>query len=99
LTFSFVVMSWAFFRSASFNGAVHMLEGLTAWPLGHGLGGWRTIAVAAFCAIALPPSHEIARRLTEVARPSVAVALAALGVAVAAQLGRIDNYEFIYFQF
>jgi alginate O-acetyltransferase complex protein AlgI len=99
LTFWFVALTWVFFRAASLDGAVHMLEGLAVSPIGRDLGGWRTIAIAAFCAIVLPPTHEIARRLTARAWPSVAFALAVLGIVVVAQLGRVQNYEFIYFKF
>jgi len=62
-------------------------------------GELRTIAIAAFVAIALPPSDEIVRRLTEKPRKIVAIGLAALAVAVLVFIGRGENDEFIYFQF
>jgi alginate O-acetyltransferase complex protein AlgI len=99
LTFVFVALTWVLFRSPSFFGAANMLQGLLTSPIGRSHNGFRTIAAAAFCAIALPPSHELVRRLTEVPRPAVAFALAVAGIAIAAQLGREENYEFIYFQF
>lgn len=98
LTFSFVALTWIFFRTTSFDGAVNILEGLSMMP-GEPFAGARTIAIAAFCAIALPPSYEIALRATMVPRRSVAVAFALLGIIVVAQLGRTNNHEFIYFQF
>lgn len=99
LTFAFVTLSWIFFRAPSLDAAMRMFEGLLVIPHGVRPGELRTIAIAAFVAIALPPSHEIVRRLTEKPRKIVAIGLAALAVAVLVFIGRGENDEFIYFQF
>lgn len=52
-----------------------------------------------FCAIVLPPSHEIVRRLTEVPRLQVAACLAVAACLVLVVLGNRENYQFVYFQF
>jgi D-alanyl-lipoteichoic acid acyltransferase DltB (MBOAT superfamily) len=97
LTFSFVALTFVFFRASTFTGAMQVFESLAASPFGP--TGWRTIGAAAICALALPASHRIAARLTEVPRRSVAVALALGAIAVVIQLGHFENHEFIYFQF
>lgn len=97
LTFLFVSLSFVFFRATSFSTALRVFEGLSTSPFA--LSGWRTIAVAAFCALALPPSHEIARRLTAKPRRGIAVMLALIVILAIAQMGRVDVNEFIYFQF
>lgn len=98
-TFAFVALSWIFFRAASFDGALHIVQGLAMSPFGVNFGGTRTIMIAALCAIALPPTHVLAARMTELPRRAIAVALAVAAIAIIAQLGREENYEFIYFQF
>jgi alginate O-acetyltransferase complex protein AlgI len=99
LTFGFVTLAWVFFRSASIAGAMNMFQGLLILPTVDEVGGWRTVAIAAFCAIVLPPTHEIARRMTATPRAEVAIALAIAGIIVTAQIGRYENFEFIYFRF
>ena len=98
LTFAFVAVSWVFFRAASFEAAMHILQGLATVPFSNG-SGQRTIAIAAVCAILLPPSHVIAARITRLPRRMIAAALACAALAIIVQLGREENYEFIYFQF
>ncbi|MGH6768103.1 MAG: MBOAT family O-acyltransferase [Xanthobacteraceae bacterium] len=99
LTFVFVVATWVFFRAPTFDVAWRMFGSLLGDPQFTTERGWRTIGVAAFCAIVLPASYRIAQWLTK--RPSYVVALV-LGVAGAAilfELGQEKAYEFIYFRF
>lgn len=96
LTYGYVVLAWAFFRSSSFSGAVQLIEGLSGWPPHNGL---RTVATAAFCAIVLPPSHAIVARATRSGNRVVAALLAVALVLVMLKMRDAGSYEFIYFRF
>ncbi len=99
LTFAFVVLTFVLFRAGSLEATWHILAGLVNAPLdGHPLG--RNLVIAALaCALVLPPTHVIARRLTETPRTSVAIGLAVALCVVFIALGDRENYNFIYFQF
>jgi hypothetical protein len=98
LTFAFVTFTWIFFRSSSLTGAMNIISGLGAMP-GLRIDGLRTIAIAAFCAIALPPSHIIVARLTQRPSPAMAAAFACASILILVALGHRETHEFIYFQF
>jgi alginate O-acetyltransferase complex protein AlgI len=99
LTFAFVAFSWILFRATSLDAAFNLLHGLAVSPIAANLPGTRTIAIAALCAAILPPTHAIAARLTKVPQRVVAAALALAAIAAITQIGRGENYEFLYFQF
>jgi alginate O-acetyltransferase complex protein AlgI len=96
-TVGFFLLTIVLFRAHSLDAAWHVYGGMASLPTG--TYGFRTIALAAFCAIVLPPSHVIATRLTERPNGYVPVALAAVTLMVLLQISRFNNYEFIYFQF
>ena len=96
LTYGYVALAWAFFRSSSFSGAVRLIEGLSGWPPHNGL---RTVAIAAFCAIVLPPSHAVVARATRSGNRVVAALLAVALVLVMLKMRDAGSYEFIYFRF
>jgi alginate O-acetyltransferase complex protein AlgI len=99
ITFAFVTLAWVFFRSPSFDVADRILHDLAFGGSSITQNGWRTVAIAALCALALPASHEICRRLTERPHWSIAVGLSAASVAIMVALGSESSYEFIYFHF
>jgi alginate O-acetyltransferase complex protein AlgI len=96
-TIGFFLLTIVLFRAHSLDAAWHVYESLASLP--KEADGFRTIAVAAFCAIALPPTHVIATRLTERPNGYVPTALAAATILVLLQISKFNNYEFIYFQF
>jgi alginate O-acetyltransferase complex protein AlgI len=98
-TFIFVVLTFVLFRAGSLQATWHILAGLVDHPLDtHPLG--RNLIIAALvAALVLPPTHVIARWLTETPRTSVAVGLAIALCVVFVALGDHENYNFIYFQF
>jgi D-alanyl-lipoteichoic acid acyltransferase DltB (MBOAT superfamily) len=98
-TFAFVTLAWVFFRSPSFAAAGRMLEALAVGGTSVAHDGWRTVMIAAFCAIVLPSSYEIGRRLNERPRTGVALGLSAASAALIVALGSDASYEFIYFRF
>jgi alginate O-acetyltransferase complex protein AlgI len=98
-TFAFVTFAWVFFRAPSLEMAIRMLRTLVAGGETYSYQGWRTILIAAFCAIALPSSQVICSRLVERPRWSIALALGAVSAAVIVAIGSNHTYEFIYFQF
>ena len=55
--------------------------------------------IALIFAIALPPSDEIVRWLSQRPRPVFAYATAIAAVLILAVIGREETHEFIYFQF
>ena len=98
LTIGFFVVSGVIFRCGTLEAAWNVYQGLAVLPVDR-LPGRNAFALAAICAIILPPSHEICRRLTEWPRVSVAAALAAAAVVILAVLGERESYQFVYFQF
>jgi MBOAT, membrane-bound O-acyltransferase family len=57
LTFSFVTLAWVFFRAPSLAVAGRVLTLMVDGGTSPSYNGIRTLAVAAVCAIALPPSR------------------------------------------
>ena len=98
-TIVFVILAFVIFRAGSIEAAWHIYQGLGSVPLPNQLSGMRTLAVAVLCAIVLPPSHEICRRLTEQPHWSTALILAAAAVVIVIWMGTDVSHEFIYFQF
>ena len=98
-TVGFFMITGVFFRAGSLEAVWHIYEGLAILPNSFPPSGWRDLLAAVICAIVLPPSHEICRRLTERPRLAVAVALAALGIAVLLAMNEHDAQTFVYFQF
>ena len=99
LAISFALTSAVIFRAVSLNAARHIYEGLAILPSLDDIARGYPIFIAAFCALALPASQDIAAWLN--ARPRMVVA-AVLGFACAAALvalGDREVYEFVYFQF
>ncbi len=99
ITFAFVTLTWIFFRSPSLDRAASVFRALTSGGQSVSYNGALTIAVAAICAILLPPSHIICRKLTERPSAPVAIGLAAVGVLIIIMIGNVGSHEFIYFQF
>jgi alginate O-acetyltransferase complex protein AlgI len=99
ITFAFVTFSWIFFRAPSLNMVARLFKALVAGGPSLSHDGSRILALAAACAILLPPMQEICRTLMEKPRWTVAVALSALATAILVALSSEGNYEFIYFQF
>ena len=99
LTISFALLSAVIFRAVSLQAARHIYEGLATLPGLGDLARAYPIFIAAFCALALPASQDIAAWLTARPRVIVAAALGFVMVAVLVALGDRDVYEFVYFQF
>jgi hypothetical protein len=97
-TISFFVVTGVFFRAPSLEVAWHIFQGLAVWPV-TAPPGLRILIVAMFCAIVLPPSHEIVSRMTERPRAGVAVAAAMVAAFCVLEVGRGAPVNFIYFQF
>jgi alginate O-acetyltransferase complex protein AlgI len=97
-TVGYFMITSVVFRADSLEAAWRIYDGLGTLPGGR-LEGSNTFIAAAICAIALPPSHEICRTLTERPRPAIAVGLAVAGVAVLTALGMDSSNVFVYFQF
>jgi D-alanyl-lipoteichoic acid acyltransferase DltB (MBOAT superfamily) len=97
-TFSYFVLTGVFFRAPSLDAAWHIFQGLAIWPSGAPSGA-RILLAAMFCAIVLPPSHEIVSRLTGKPRSGVAVATAMAAAFCVLEVGRGAPVNFIYFQF
>ncbi len=95
-TIGFFLFTIVLFRAPTLEAALRIYHGMASLPPdGSGL---RTIAMAAFFAIVVPPSHVIAARLTQRPNKYLAAALAAATFTVLIELSRFE-YEFIYFQF
>ena len=99
LTIGFFIVTAVFFRAPSLDAVWNVYQGLAAIPTNFHPQGRNTLILAMFCAIVLPPSHEIVRRLTEIPRMQVALGLAAAACLVLVALGNRENYQFVYFQF
>jgi D-alanyl-lipoteichoic acid acyltransferase DltB (MBOAT superfamily) len=97
-TVGFFLFSIVLFRAPSLEAAWRIYEGLAVLPSANA-PGLRTFALAAFCAIVLPASHVIVARVTEAPRRAVAVATALVSIVALLEVGRVQNHEFIYFQF
>jgi D-alanyl-lipoteichoic acid acyltransferase DltB (MBOAT superfamily) len=99
LTISFALTSAVIFRAVSLQAARHIYEGLASLPSLSDIARGYPVFIAAFCALALPASQDIAAWLTARPRLAVAAALGFVMVAVLVALGDRDVYEFVYFQF
>lgn len=99
LTVAFSLLSAVIFRAVTLDAAGHIYAGLAVLPSLNGLARAYPVFVAAFCAFALPATHEIANWLTARPRWLVAAALGLVMVAVLVALGDREVYEFVYFQF
>lgn len=98
LTLAFALLSFVIFRAGSMEAAWRIFEGLLIVPQ-YRLEGRNALLVAAACAILLPSSLELARRLTTAPRIVVPIGLGAATVLVLVVLGEYQSYQFIYFQF
>jgi len=96
-TLAFFLVTCVMFRAPTLEATLRIYHSI-ATGLPADTNGFRTIAIAAFCAVVLPPSHVIAARLTDRANYYVAASLAAATVVVLLEISRFE-YEFIYFQF
>jgi alginate O-acetyltransferase complex protein AlgI len=97
LTFVFVMLTWVFFRAATFEAAWRMFDGLflqTEWGPEF---RWHTIALAAVIAFGAPPTAAIVERLG-MNRWVAAAAGVALAVLLM-EIGGDQTAEFIYFKF
>ncbi|MGB9368875.1 MAG: MBOAT family O-acyltransferase [Xanthobacteraceae bacterium] len=99
LTISFALLSAVIFRAVTLDAARHIYQGLAIVPGLSDLARAYPIFVAAFCALALPASQDIAEWLVTRPRRLVAATLGLIMVAVLVALGDRDVYEFVYFQF
>jgi alginate O-acetyltransferase complex protein AlgI len=98
-TVGFFVVTIVFFRADSLADAWHVYQGLAVLPDNLHPQGRNVLIAAIVCAVVLPPSHEICRRLTEAPRLTVAAGLAAAVALIIAVIGDRESYQFIYFQF
>jgi alginate O-acetyltransferase complex protein AlgI len=98
-TFVFVVVTWVFFRAETFESAWRILAALPTAPFGDFSNGWRTIAIAAFVAIVIPPAQVLSNHIVDRPRRSSAILLGLIGVATLLEIGREQVHEFIYFRF
>jgi D-alanyl-lipoteichoic acid acyltransferase DltB (MBOAT superfamily) len=98
-TVGFFIVTIVFFRAGSLTDAWHIYQGLAIVPDDFHPTGRNVLIEAIVCAVVLPPSHEICRRLTETPNRYVAVGLAVAATAVIILLGNRENFQFVYFQF
>jgi D-alanyl-lipoteichoic acid acyltransferase DltB (MBOAT superfamily) len=98
MTTAFSMLSFVIFRAGSLEQVWHIYEGLLTLPQTR-LEGRNALIAAAACAILLPSSHEICRRLTAMPRLTVPVGFGVAMVLVLVALGERQSYQFIYFQF
>ena len=75
VTIAYFMLTGVFFRAPSLTVAWHIFEGLATLPDVQ-IAGRNAFVLAAFCAIALPPSHEIISRITKRPHPAIAYGLA-----------------------
>ncbi|HLH96745.1 MAG TPA: MBOAT family O-acyltransferase [Xanthobacteraceae bacterium] len=99
LTISFFVVTSVFFRAESFAAIWHIYQGLAVAPRFFSADGRRTLEIALVVAIALPPSQDIARWLSERPYGINAYAMALAAILILAMIGREETHEFVYFQF
>jgi D-alanyl-lipoteichoic acid acyltransferase DltB (MBOAT superfamily) len=97
-TVAYFMLTAVVFRAPTLEAAWHIFEGLAILP-GSDLAGRNALITAAFCAIVLPPSHEIVSRLMARPCPAVAYGMAALAAFCLLELGQGISVNFIYFQF
>ena len=97
LTVAFFLVTAILFRAASVEAALNVYRGLLVTPASDSF--WQTFAIAAFCAIVLPPSHAICRWLNEQPRMAFAGLLGIVSAILLVQLGGEQAHEFVYFQF
>jgi hypothetical protein len=98
-TVGFFVITGVFFRASSLTDAWHVYQGLAILPEDIHPPGRNTLIAAAVCAVALPPSHEICRFLTEAPKLPVAAALGVAVMVILLVMSDSPNYQFVYFQF
>jgi alginate O-acetyltransferase complex protein AlgI len=98
-TISFFVVTSVFFRANSLDAAWHIYQGLTILPDDFHPEGRNVLIAALLAAIALPPSHEICRRLTEIPKLTLATAFGVAAAVILIAMSDRPNYQFIYFQF
>jgi alginate O-acetyltransferase complex protein AlgI len=97
VTVAYFMLTAVIFRATSLTAAWHIFEGLGTLPMR--LAGGGAFALAAFCAIALPPSHEIISRMTKWPLAAIAYGLAAASTYCLLEIGQGEPLNFIYFQF
>jgi alginate O-acetyltransferase complex protein AlgI len=97
-TIGFFVLAGVFFRAPTLAAAWHVFEGLAVLPP-VAFPGRDMFIVAVFCAVVLPPSHEIIARLTERPRAGIAYAMAIVAAFCILEVGKGAPVNFIYFQF
>jgi alginate O-acetyltransferase complex protein AlgI len=97
-TVAYFMLTVVIFRAPSLTVAWHIFEGLATLPDVQ-IAGRKAFALAAFCAIALPPSHEIISRITKWPHPAIAYGLAAVATYCLLEIGQGEPLNFIYFQF
>jgi alginate O-acetyltransferase complex protein AlgI len=98
-TVVFFVVTIVFFRAGSLTDAWHIYQGLATLPDNLHPAGRNVLIAAIVCAVVLPPSHEICRRLTEAPRLRVAAALGVAAMVILLVMNDRPNYQFVYFQF
>jgi hypothetical protein len=98
-TVSFVLLSAVVFRAATLDAAWHIFEGLSTLPDFARISGFKTLLVAASCAMLLPPTGDLCTRLIDRPRRAVATLLGVTSASILVLLGGNRSYDFIYFQF
>jgi alginate O-acetyltransferase complex protein AlgI len=98
-TITFFILTVVFFRAGSLEAAWRIYEGLAFMPTRVGSADRNAVILGAICAVALPATHQICRRLIETPRPVVAAGLAGLAIVALIAMSGHSNYEFVYFQF
>ena len=97
-TLAYFALTAVMFRAPTLESAWHIWSGLAVLP-SHDLTGANAIIATIFCAVVLPPTHEIIGRVMARPRPVIAYGTAALAAFCLLELGRGVPVNFIYFQF
>jgi|GEM_PF-6863956 len=96
-TIAFFLVTAILFQAKNVDAALNIYRGFVVVPAFGSFGP--TFGAAAFCAIALPPSHIVCRWLNERPRMACAGLLGLVGAILLMQLGGEQAHEFVYFQF
>ena len=99
LTLAFAMLTAVLFRAGSLGTAWNVLASLGTLPSLALLSQSWMIGAALLMAVAVPPGHVLCPRLLQLPAPAAPFALGVIGLAILIQLGGLESYDFIYFNF
>jgi alginate O-acetyltransferase complex protein AlgI len=99
LTVAFVLLTSVLFRAGLLDAALNIYQGLAILPDMKRVVRAAPIIIGALFAFLLPASQDMVTRMTDQPRTAIAAALGLVMVALLAELGNREAYEFVYFHF